>query len=144
MVKRNKDVRTILIEKISTIHTLDKVITFLEQEVPREFLIDEQFVQKLIESNKLVDGALDIYFNDNSKKIIEEEIREQGLESVIEDDYKLELIIRDGNEDVYSIAKQYEENGEYEKAKRIYKAIMDYGKTQINRFNARARKKRWR
>ena len=142
MVKRYKDVRTVLIEKISTIHTFDKVITFLEQEVPREFLIDEEFVQKLTEANKLVDGALDIYFNDNSKKVIEEEINKQGIDTVIEDDYKLELIIRDGKKDVYSIAKRYEENGEYEKAKRIYKAIMDHGKTQINRFNARARKKR--
>ena len=123
-----------LIEKIKRLETNGIVEMIKTGQIPEALLEDSKFMEELKKSNPHVEIALKQLEMEQDEKILEEEISEVGLKDVIQDEEKLERIPRKYKEELYGIAKEYEESGEYQKAKAIYQKVSDFGKSQINRF----------
>lgn len=123
-----------LIEKIKRLETNGIVEMIKTGQIPEALLEDSKFMEELKKSNPHVEIALKQLEMEQDEKILEEEISEVGLKDVIQDEEKLERIPRKYKEELYGIAKEYEESGEYQKAKAIYQKVSDFGKSQVNRF----------
>lgn len=123
-----------LIKEISRAES-NKILDMIKTgQIPEELLNDEEFMQKLRKSNPYVDIALEQLQMEQEEAKIEEEISKLGLKEVIKDEKKLGKISKAHKEELYDIAKEYEQNGEYEIAKSIYKKVADFGKSQTNKF----------
>lgn len=123
-----------VLNRIKALKDVYLLSDFIEHNIPVELLNDTTFVQRMIQANPLVPHALEIL---NGQINIQSEIDDLGLEAVIADDSNLKRIPPKYKEQLFDIATSYEEVGDYEKSKRIYKAITRMGQGQIYKFNAR-------
>lgn len=126
-----------IIKLISTMRSEIQIQEYIRENIPNELMEDDEFVKKLIDANPLVKGALSNLNIDIEKEKIIEEIRKVGLKAVIEDNEKLKIIPKEFKEQLYELAKEYEDEEEFEKAKKIYGRIIELGPGQIGRFNTR-------
>jgi len=126
-----------IIKKIRSFRSEYQIAEYIEQNIPAESFENEQFVEDLISANPLVKGALESVRGTITKRNITSEIEERGLEAVIEDEKKLGNVPKEYKEQLYDIAKKYEQEEEFEKAKIIYSRIIDFGVTQTDKFYRR-------
>lgn len=127
-----------VIKEIAKLRNEYQIIDYIESNIPKELLDDEEFVIKMKKANPFVKIALEMMYEEKDIDNIKSEIEEYGLENVIENDEKLESIPKEYKEELFEIARKYEEDEEYDKAKRLYNRMVEYGATQVDKFNERA------
>lgn len=123
-----------LIEKIKRLEVNEIIEMIKTGEIPETLLEDLEFMEKLKKSNPHVEIALEQLEIEQDEIKLKDEISKVGLKEVIRDEKKLERIPRTYKEELYDIAKEYEENAQYETAKNIYRKVSSFGKSQVNKF----------
>lgn len=126
-----------IIKEIATLQGEYYIVNYIEDNIPKELLEDGEFVAKLIEANSKVELALEILSGKEISRKIIEEIEDKGLEIVIEDDEKLKKVPKKYKENLYKLAQEYEQEEEFEKAKKIYGKIVEFGAGQVGKFYQR-------
>lgn len=126
-----------ILKEISILKSEYQIVDFIEENIPKELLEEDDFISQLIEVNPKVEIALEILTGKEISKKIIEEIEDKGLESVIEDEEKLKKVPKNYKEDLYKLAQKYEKEEEFEKAKKIYGKIVEFGAGQVGKFYQR-------
>jgi len=124
-----------VIKLIKDLRNEYQIVDFIETNIPNELLADEEFINQLIEANPKVDYALEILNVEENTQNIKKDIEENGLEFVIQDEAKLDEIPKEYKDQLYEIAKKYEQNGEYRRARKIYEKVIEFGQGQVYKFN---------
>ena len=108
---------------------LDALYQFISEklstgDLPKDLLEDSDFVREMEKVNKNTRGVLDLIKEDSLRKETEEIIVKKGLRQAIEqNDIQLQYIPNKYKKELFALGMEYEEEQEYEKAKRIYASI---------------------
>jgi len=126
-----------IIKIIKNFRNQYQIYEYIKNNVSTELLKEEKFIEELINANPLVSIALEELKKIKIEDNIKIEIENKGIEAVIEEKEKLAIIPKEYKEQLFIIAKEYERKEEFEKAKIIYERIVEFGVTQVDKFNER-------
>ena len=126
-----------IIEEISKITTEEHLIRYISQNIPDELLSDEEFSSKLKAANFRVKNILEIFYGQEEEKLLSQ-IEEKGLKQIIEDDESIvSKIPRKYREELFDLAKEFEIEEDFDKAKLLYDKIIKFGNTAVAKFHSR-------
>ena len=124
------------IEEIRKLAYQEEIVEYIRANIPYEVLTDTEFAEKVIKANPRAKGALDlarIYVIQDMMPEIKEDDSPEKMAEII-DEIGINMAITKYRNEIFRVAKYYEENGNYEKAQFYYSAIVKKGRNRAEKF----------
>lgn len=132
-----------IIENIKKLKGTKELQDYLRDSVPYEYLLDMDFVNKITDANPMVKRFIEGVLVDKEYEQAEEYEYNQKLDTIEKikkyiEEVDIYVALAKHRDEILKLARFYEEEGEYNEAKKYYSLIVERGRNQKEKFMRRA------